>query len=223
MMALRAEEKGLELGCSVAPNVAVHLIGDPNRLRQVLLNLIGNAIKFTEKGQVILRVVQDPDVKQPGALRFIVSDTGIGIPADKMQTVFERFIQADSSTTRRYGGTGLGLTISRRLVELMGGRIGIESSEGEGSTFAFTARFTPQRDPQHRDSVAYINLTGIKTLVADDHATNRLILKEALTSWGARVTEVSDGESALRELQTNHATEPYQLVLLDGLMPDLGG
>jgi two-component system, sensor histidine kinase and response regulator len=223
MMALRAEEKGLELGCSVAPNVAVHLIGDPNRLRQVLLNLIGNAIKFTEKGQVILRVVQDPDVKQPGALRFIVSDTGIGIPADKMQTVFERFIQADSSTTRKYGGTGLGLTISRRLVELMGGRIGIESSEGKGSTFSFTARFTPQRDPQHRDSVADINLTGIKTLVADDNATNRLILKEALTSWGARVTEVSDGESALRELQTNHATEPYQLVLLDGLMPDLGG
>ena len=222
MMALRADEKALELGCSVAPDVAVDLIGDPNRLKQVLLNLIGNAIKFTEKGQVVLRVIRDPDVKEPGALRFMVSDTGIGIPAEKIKSVFERFVQADSSTTRKYGGTGLGLTISKRLVELMGGRIWVDSAEGQGSTFSFTARFPPQPHPNH-DIVSEINLAGVKTLVADDNATNRLILKEALTSWGARVTEVSGGESALLKLQTNQATEPYQLVLLDCLMPDLSG
>ena len=223
MMALRADEKGLELGCSVAPDVAVDLIGDPNRLKQILLNLIGNAIKFTEKGQVVLRVTQDPDLDQPGALRFTITDTGIGITAEKIESIFERFVQADPSTTRKYGGSGLGLTISKRLVELMGGRIGVESIEGQGSTFFFTARFTPQPDPQPRHSVTEINLTGIKTLVADDNATNRLILKEALTSWGALVTEVSGGESALLELQTNHATEPYQLVLLDCHMVDLSG
>jgi signal transduction histidine kinase len=148
MMALRADEKGLELGCSVAPDVAVDLIGDPNRLRQVLLNLIGNAIKFTQQGEVVLRVIQDPDVSEPGPLRFIVSDTGIGIPADKLDTVFERFVQADSSTTRKYGGTGLGLSISKRLVELMGGRIWVNSKEGAGSTFSFTARFAPQAHPR---------------------------------------------------------------------------
>jgi PAS domain S-box-containing protein len=121
IMALWAQEKDLELGCSVAPDVPAGLIGDPNRLKQVLLNLIGNAIKFTNKGEVVLRVIQDPDAKQSVALRFMVSDTGIGIPAEKLDGIFERFVQADSSTTRKYGGTGLGLTISKRLVELMGG------------------------------------------------------------------------------------------------------
>jgi CheY-like chemotaxis protein/anti-sigma regulatory factor (Ser/Thr protein kinase) len=223
MMALRAHEKGLELGCSVAPDVTVNLIGDPNRLRQVLLNLIGNAIKFTEKGEVVLRVIQDQDVEEPGALRFMVSDTGIGIPAGKLESVFERFVQADSSTTRKYGGTGLGLTISKRLVELMGGRIRVDSKEGTGSTFSFTARFAPQAHPPHRHSMPEINLAGMKTLVADDNATNRLILKEALSSWGALVTEAPGGESALLELQKAHAAEPYQLVLLDCRMPDLSG
>ncbi|MEP6887573.1 MAG: response regulator [Nitrospirales bacterium] len=222
MMALRADEKGLELGCSVAPDVAVDLIGDPNRLKQILLNLIGNAIKFTQTGQVVLRVIQDPDVKQLGAFRFIVSDTGIGIRAEKIESVFERFVQADSSTTRKYGGSGLGLTISKRLVELMGGQIRVESTEGQGSTFSFTARFTVQPRPQLH-SVSEPELAGVRTLIADDNATNRLILKEALSSWGALVTEVSGGESALLELQTNHAAEPYQLVLLDCLMPDLSG
>jgi two-component system, sensor histidine kinase and response regulator len=223
MMALRAHEKNLELGCSVAPEAAIALIGDPNRLKQVLLNLIGNAIKFTEQGTVALRVIQDPDVKESGALRFMVSDTGIGIPAGKIESVFERFVQADSSTTRKYGGTGLGLTISKRLVELMGGHIRVESTEGKGSTFSFTARFTPQICSPHHHAVPQINLAGVKTLIADDNATNRMILNEALASWGAHVTEATDGESALRELQKNQATQPYQLVLLDCRMPDLGG
>jgi two-component system, sensor histidine kinase and response regulator len=221
MMALRAHEKDLELGCSVAPDVAVDFIGDPNRLKQVLLNLIGNAIKFTDKGEVVLRVIQDPDPKQLGALRFMVSDTGIGIPAEKLDGVFERFVQADSSTTRKYGGTGLGLTISKRLVELMGGQLRVESIEGKGSTFSFTASFTPVAHPQPVHST--LDLTGVKTLVADDNETNRLILNEALSSWGALITEVSDGTSALLELQKDHATKPYRLVLLDCRMPDLSG
>ena len=125
----------------MAPGVTVDLIGDPNRLKQVLLNLIGNAMKFTGKGQVVLRVIEDPDIKEPGALRFMVSDTGIGIPAEKIKSVFKRFVQADSLTTRTYGGSGSGLTISKRLVELMGGgRIWVDSVEGRGSTFSFTAR-----------------------------------------------------------------------------------
>src|SRR6476660_9921314 len=144
MMALRAHEKGLELGCSVAPGVAIDLIGDPNRLRQVLLNLLGNAIKFTDKGEVVLRVIQEPVGDQPGALQFEISDTGIGIPAEKLPCIFGRFVQADASTTRKYGGTGLGLAISKRLVDLMGGRIWVTSTEGVGSTFAFTARFDLQ-------------------------------------------------------------------------------
>jgi two-component system, sensor histidine kinase and response regulator len=221
MMALRAHEKDLELGCSVAPDVAVDFIGDPNRLKQVLLNLIGNAIKFTDKGEVVLRVIQDPDPKQLGALRFMVSDTGIGIPAEKLDGVFERFVQADSSTTRKYGGTGLGLTISKRLVELMGGQLRVESIEGKGSTFSFTASFTPVAHPQPVHST--LDLTGVKTLVADDNETNRLILNEALSSWGALITEVSDGTSALLALQKDHATKPYRLVLLDCRMPDLSG
>ena len=222
MMAFRAHEKDLELACSVAPDVATNLVGDPNRLKQVLLNLIGNAIKFTEKGQVVLRVIRDPEIKQPGALLFMVSDSGIGIPSDKIESVFERFVQADSSTTRKYGGSGLGLTISKRFVELMGGRIRVESTEGQGSTFSFTARFTVQSHPE-RHSVYETDLAGVKTLVADDNATNRLILNEALSSWGALVTEVPGGESALLELQKDHATDPYQLVLLDCRMPDLNG
>ncbi|HTK86278.1 MAG TPA: response regulator [Nitrospiraceae bacterium] len=223
IMALRAQEKDLELGCSVAPEVPVWFIGDPNRLKQILLNLIGNAIKFTEKGEVVLRVVQDPDAKQSGALRFMVSDTGIGIPSEKLDGVFERFVQADSSTTRKYGGTGLGLTISKRLVELMGGQLRVESIEGKGSTFSFTACFTPVAHPQPVHSALEIDLTGVRTLVADDNETNRLILNEALSSWGALVTEVSDGTLALLELQKDHATEPYRLVLLDCRMPNLSG
>ena len=137
MVAVRAHEKGLALVCEIAPNVPTDLVGDPTRLRQVLLNLLGNAIKFTESGEVALRVTPDADSSVPGALRFTISDTGIGIPGEKLGAVFERFTQADSSTTRRYGGSGLGLTISKRLVELMGGRIWVESEVGKGSVFSF--------------------------------------------------------------------------------------
>src|ERR1041384_3484636 len=137
MVAVGADEKGLALVCEIAPKVPSDLIGDPTRLRQVLLNLLGNAIKFTESGEVALRVTPDEDSSVPGSLRFTISDTGIGIPGEKLGAVFERFTQADSSTTRRFGGSGLGLTISKRLVELMGGRIWVESIVGKGSVFSF--------------------------------------------------------------------------------------
>ena len=138
MLAVRAHQKGLALVCEITPKVPTELVGDPTRLRQVLLNLLGNAIKFTESGEVSLRVAPDADSSVPGTLRFTISDTGIGISGEKLSTVFERFTQADSSTTRRYGGSGLGLTISKRLVELMGGRIWVESKVGNGSVFSFT-------------------------------------------------------------------------------------
>src|SRR5471030_2900497 len=141
MVAGRAYEKGLALVCEIAPNVPDELVGDPTRLRQVLLNLLGNAIKFTESGEVSLRVTQGGDSSVPTALRFTTSDTGIGIPSEKLGRVFERFTQADSSTTRRFGGSGLGLTISKRLVELMGGRIWAESGVGEGSVFSLVVPF----------------------------------------------------------------------------------
>ncbi|WP_447977642.1 PAS domain S-box protein [Candidatus Nitrospira bockiana] len=223
MMALRAAEKGLELACSVAPDVPVDLVGDPGRLRQILLNLLGNAIKFTGQGEVELRVLPEPGAADAGLLRFIVRDTGIGIPKDKLALVFERFTQADSSTTRRYGGTGLGLTISKRLVELMGGRIWLESEEGRGSTFYFTARFGRQTQLDPRAGHAELDLTGMPVLIADDNAVNRLILREALSSWGAAVTEAADGMSALAALTSRQADRPYRLVLLDCLMPDLSG
>ena len=150
MVAVRADEKGLVLTCEIAPEVARDLIGDPTRLRQVLLNLLGNAIKFTESGEVALRVTPDADSSAPGALRFTISDTGIGIPGEKLGAVFERFTQADSSTTRRYGGSGLGLTISKRLVELMGGRISVESGVGTGSVFSFTVPLEIWAGPTRR-------------------------------------------------------------------------
>jgi PAS domain S-box-containing protein len=227
MMALRAHEKDLEFACSVAPGVPTQLIGDPNRLRQILLNLIGNAIKFTDKGQVVLRVIHDPGSVPDGSgvatIRFTISDTGIGISKDKLEVVFEPFTQADSSTTRRYGGTGLGLTISRRLVELMGGRIWAESAVGQGSTFFCTATFPLQSTPQPAKEADELDLAGMKTLVADDHAANRIILQEALASWGAVVTDVPGGRAALDELCRAAAGDPYRLVLLDSCMPDMNG
>ena len=224
MMALRAQEKGIELGCSVAPDVPTDLIGDPNRLRQVILNLIGNAIKFTTIGQVVLRVESERATPQEGMLRFMVADTGIGIPPEKLNVVFENFTQADSSTTRQYGGSGLGLSISKRLVELMGGRIWAESVPGKGSTFYFTARFGVQVHATQDGSFAEMDLHGVKTLITDDNPTNRLILKEALSSWGATTAEAPGGLETLAELGRAHAAgEPYQLLLLDCQMPEMNG
>ena len=224
MMAIRAHEKGLELALRIAPEIPTALVGDPARLRQVLINLIGNAIKFTEQGEVIVRVERDPADAAASALRFAVCDTGIGIPEETRELIFAPYSQVDTSTTRKFGGTGLGLAISRRVVELMQGRIWAESSVGAGSTFYFTARFAVGGKPPLRALSGLMDLKDVKTLVIDDNTTNRLILREMLSRWGAVVTEAAGGEEGLSELlRAQQAAVPYALVLLDCRMPVVDG
>jgi signal transduction histidine kinase/DNA-binding response OmpR family regulator len=222
VLALRAHQKGIELACRVGPDVPMAVLGDAHRLRQVLLNLLGNALKFTERGEVILEVASVPN--EPDLLRFTVRDTGIGIPPEKLGSVFGSFSQVDSSITRRFGGTGLGLTIVRTLVGLLGGEVDATSELGQGSCFFFTVRM-PATSSEPRPIV---NLTGFsedeRVLVVDDNATNRLILREILTRWNLQVTDTSDGESALIELRRAAAAHtPYSLVLLDRRMPGVDG
>ena len=224
IMAVRAHEKGLELALRIAPEVSTALVGDPARLRQVLIDLIGNAIKFTAKGEVIVRVESDPEKRTAGALRFAVCDTGIGIPEEAREQIFAPYSQVDTSTTRKFGGTGLGLTISRRVVELMQGRIWVESSVGTGSTFYFTAQFAAGSKPILRVPSGAMDLKDVKTLIIDDNATNRLIIRETLSRWGAVVTEAEGGEQGLSELlEAKQADVPYALVLLDHRMPGVDG
>jgi CheY-like chemotaxis protein/HPt (histidine-containing phosphotransfer) domain-containing protein len=224
-LALRAHGKGLELTCEILPNVPEVIVGDGGRLRQVLTNLVGNAIKFTERGEVSVRAERVPAAGESVGLRFVVSDTGIGIPADKQASVFEAFTQADGSTTRRYGGTGLGLTICARLVALMGGRIWVESEPGRGSRFHFEVVFDPARGSKARSSVVPpADLRGTAVLVVDDNATNRRVLAETLQLWGARPMCVESGADALAELRRAVGLgEPYPLVLLDAMMPGMDG
>lgn len=223
-LAIRAHAKDLELSYHIMPDVPTALVGDPIHLRQIIVNLIGNAIKFTEKGEVVMQVEKYNGKRKPGALLFSVSDTGIGIPQEKIEIIFESFTQADSSTTRKYGGTGLGLAIARRLVELMKGEVWAESSVGKGSTFYFTAQFGIQTKTKKGKPLSTANIKGIKILVVDDNATNRLILNEVLTSWDALVTEVESGEQALAELRrAKKSGDHYTLVLLDSRMPSMAG
>jgi len=225
IMATKAHEKGLELACHVAPDVPEGLVGDPVRLRQVLINLVSNAIKFTEAGEVVVHVrCLSPDAEAI-ELHVAVVDTGIGIPVDKQETIFEPFSQADSSTTRRFGGTGLGLTISAQLVHMMGGKIWVESEEGKGSTFQFTARFGVPPGPMESPSLSLLErLRGQRVLVVDDNATTRLILEEMLTNWGMHPTVVDSGPAALGMLQRKVSEgKPYDLVLLDAMMPEMDG
>ncbi|HSB69907.1 MAG TPA: GAF domain-containing protein [Candidatus Methylomirabilis sp.] len=224
-LALRAHQKGLELACQVLPDVPDALVGDPGRLRQILLNLVGNAIKFTEAGEVIVRVEAASPAGEALALHFAVTDTGIGIPPAQQQQIFQPFTQADGSTTRRYGGTGLGLTIASRLVELMGGRIWLDSDPGRGSTFHFTARFAlPAAGAPPPAPAAPLSLDDLPVLVVDDNATNRRILAETLSRWRLRPTVVSEAAAALTTLeQAAAAGAPFPLVLLDAQMPDLDG
>jgi two-component system sensor histidine kinase/response regulator len=231
-LALRAHQKGLELACHIAPEVPETVIGDPVRLRQVLLNLVGNAIKFTDRGEVVVdvqmletqRAESGSDAKEC-TLHFQVRDTGIGIPADKQALIFEAFVQADSSTTRRFGGTGLGLAISSRLVKRMGGRIWVESELGKGSTFHFTAHFTLPREALERPlRQGPGRLHGLSVLVVDDNATNRFILAETLAQWQMRPITVESAAAALQVLETaQQAGEPFSLVLLDAQMPEVDG
>jgi len=224
ILAMRANEKGLELACHLSSDVPHAVIGDPNRLHQILINLISNAIKFTDSGSVTVRVMQDPERPTPGAIRFSISDTGIGIPSDKLTAIFESFTQAHASMTRKYGGTGLGLTISRQLAELMNGRVWVESTLGAGSTFHCCVQLAVQSSPASTQDNVRVNLQGVKTLVVDDHATNRLILRETLTALGAEVIDTASGHEAIEEWQrASTSARPYQLLLLDCRMPDMDG
>lgn len=224
ILAMRANEKELELACHVAPDVPCLLIGDPTRLTQILINLIGNAVKFTDKGSVIVRITNDPEMNTTGAIRFSVSDTGIGIAPDKFNSIFESFTQAHASTSREYGGTGLGLAISKHLAERMKGRIWVESALGEGSTFHCSVTLQVQAHRHADNPLPYINLAGVRTLVVDDHPTNRLILLEMLEAWGAQVSETANGEQALAELRrAADENTAYELLLLDCRMPGMNG
>jgi two-component system, sensor histidine kinase and response regulator len=224
LLALRAAEKGIELACHIMRDVPDMVLGDAGRLRQVLLNVLGNAVKFTTEGEVVLRVTIQSANESQVTLHFAVSDTGIGIPADKQRQIFQAFTQADSSTTRRYGGTGLGLAIALRLVELMGGQLWVESTAGHGSTFFFTATFgqAPARAEGARAKPRA--LEGLRVLVVDDNATNRRILEEMLASWHMSPVTVSDAASAVSFLRS--ATEgrhPFDVMISDGQMPEVDG
>ncbi|MGC1188606.1 MAG: response regulator [Candidatus Acidiferrales bacterium] len=222
---VRAGEKGLELVCDIRPTVPEMVTGDSKRLRQVVVNLLGNAIKFTERGEVVLHV-ETQGGQAPGVeLHFIVRDTGLGIPKDKQELIFGAFAQADGSSSRKYGGTGLGLTISSRLVEMMGGRIWLESEPGLGSTFHFTAKFRPTQASQPvRGNARYDSLVGIPVLIVDDNPTNRRILEETLAHWGMKPRSVPSGAEALAELKrAKEIGQATPLVLLDAQMPLLDG
>jgi PAS domain S-box-containing protein len=234
-LAMRAQEKGLEFLCSIDQDVPILLQGDPGRLRQVLTNLVGNAIKFTHHGEVAIQVslakTKDPQDGKPQkeaddfvALRFSVKDTGIGIPKEKADILFDKFTQADASTTRKYGGTGLGLAISKQLVELMGGRIDIASTAGKGSEFCFTVRLKKQPQGAVSNRLPQPDLTGLKVLVVDDNSTGRQILVRHLLSWGMQPHEAGGGFAALLALYEGlEENKPFSLVLIDMQMPGMDG
>ena len=247
-LALRAHQKGLELACRVQPAMPDTFIGDAGRLRQVVLNLVGNAIKFTERGEIVVTVDWEPDEHAPGngvsengasdgstgravpvqprvaRLHFRVTDTGIGIPSEKQRSIFDAFEQADTSTTRKYGGTGLGLSISSRLVDLMGGRIWIDSQPQCGSTFHFSVQLEIAAEPLEHAPLPKAELQGLPVLIVDDNATNRLILQETVAQWDMQPTAVENAAAALEELRRAVAADrPFALVLTDAHMPEMDG
>jgi len=224
-LGLRAEKKGLELTCDVAAAVPDALLGDPGRLRQVIVNLVGNAIKFTEAGEVAISVKEESEEESASVLHFTVEDTGIGIAPGKQSLIFEAFRQADGSVTRHYGGTGLGLTISTQLVELMGGRLWVESAPHQGSRFHFTARFGVQEKPVQRPvRLDPECLRDLRVLVVDDNKTNRKILLNMLANWHMRPLAAEGGQAAIAALeQASEAGGGFQLVLLDAQMPQMDG
>jgi PAS domain S-box-containing protein len=221
-LAVRAHAKGLELLVDISHDVPLGIVGDPVRLKQVLTNLVGNAIKFTSDGHVSVGVTTESAAEGRSILSFAVADTGIGIPADKHAAIFEAFSQADGSTTRRFGGTGLGLAISSSLVRLMGGQISVESAPGKGSTFRFTSAFATTEAPLGPSRST--RLSGTSVLVVDDNAVNRRILEGQLTRWGMRPTLVDGGQAAIETLMAaEREGRPFRLILLDAQMPDLDG
>ncbi len=221
MLSIQAKDKGIELSCYVKPDLTTNAKGDPNRLRQILVNLVGNAIKFTKEGEVAIKVfsARPIDVKKIG-LHFVVSDTGIGIAKEIQGIIFDKFTQADSSTTRKFGGTGLGLSISKALVELMGGHIWVVSEEGKGSDFHFILALNPGEEEKRADFM-YPDFKNISVLVVDDNKTNRFILAKSLSTWGCNVKEASNGMEALSLLHENRTN--FDLIILDHQMPEMSG
>jgi two-component system sensor histidine kinase/response regulator len=223
-LAVMAHQKGLEFACLVDHEVPALVRSDPGRLRQVLTNLAGNAIKFTEKGEVVIRVTVEKEDDAHVILRFSVTDTGIGVPTDRTDCLFQSFSQADSSHTRKYGGTGLGLSISKQLSEMMGGQIGVESEEGKGSTFWFTAVLEKQPEGLEVEMVIPEDVREKRILVVDDNETNRLVLKEQLKSWGCCFDEASNGAEALDKLRKAVTEEkPFDIAFVDMGMPEMDG
>ncbi len=224
LLAEKAESKGIELASYVHGAVPCELRGDPGRLRQVLTNLVGNAVKFTEQGEVVVRVRLHGDNSDRPMLHFSVSDTGIGIPVEYQKQLFTAFTQADTSSRRKYGGTGLGLAISKRLVEMMGGTIDVESTPGKGSTFWFTACF--ERNSAGREDLSRLSrkLEGLRVLIVDDNATNRTIVHHQVRSWRMRDAQAANGPEALETLRAATAAgKPFDLALLDMQMPEMDG
>jgi signal transduction histidine kinase/DNA-binding response OmpR family regulator/HPt (histidine-containing phosphotransfer) domain-containing protein len=231
VLAVRAEEKGLKFICAAAPEVPTYLRGDPGRLRQILTNLAGNAVKFTEQGEIVVRATLLSETDTKAVVRFSIRDTGIGIPAEKQALLFQKFTQADSSTTRRYGGTGLGLAISKELAELMGGEIGVispstplgEGEERKGSEFWFTLPL--EKQPERERSIdPPADIRGVHLLVVDDNATNREVLMAHLAAWGVRGEEASDGPGALKALcRALDESDPFRIAILDMQMPGMDG
>jgi signal transduction histidine kinase/DNA-binding response OmpR family regulator len=224
-IAFRAQQKGLELIYEVDPEITEPVLGDPGRLRQIVVNIVGNAIKFTERGEILVSVTKEEDTKESVSIHFAVKDTGVGIPPEKLNLIFQPFSQADGSMTRKYGGTGLGLTICRNLVEMMGGRIWVESEVGRGAIFHFSLVLGVQDKPASR-SVTLLpdQLRDVHALIVDDNFTNRRVLHGMLTRWGMRPTAVESGRSALQALDIARSTgHPFPLVLLDSQMPEMDG
>jgi len=221
-LATPASQKGLELDFHIEPDVPDALVGDPHRLRQIVVNLVGNALKFTECGKISVQVESGGTLEGQALVRFAVVDTGIGIAPEAHQSIFSAFEQADTSTTRRYGGTGLGLAITRQIVELMGGKIEVESELGRGSTFSFTARFGLQPDRRGLDQLP--ELENVRVLAVDGHETNRLFLRELLAGWRMDVVVAESARAALQELAAAHrAGQPFALIIADTMMEEMDG
>jgi two-component system sensor histidine kinase/response regulator len=224
LVAPRADEKDIELAVMIDPQMASMVRGDPGRIRQILINMLGNAIKFTDSGEVILRVRKEAEGPDSVGIRFEVTDTGIGIDEEQQKRLFESFVQADASTTRRFGGTGLGLAICKRLVERMGGAIGVQSESGKGSTFWFALTLEKHVGRQVQTSPSRMALQGVRVLIVDDNKTNRVILEQNLKVWGARSQSFERARDALDGLSHALAAgDPFQLAILDYQMPEMDG
>ncbi|MDD2367585.1 MAG: response regulator [Desulfuromonadaceae bacterium] len=226
MLCIWASQAGLELICRIDTEVPSYLKGDSGRLRQIIINLVGNSIKFTHEGEIVIGAALHSEDEKSVVIRFDIRDTGIGMPADRLEAVFSPFTQVDGSTTRKYGGTGLGLAICKQLTELMGGEIGVESEVGKGSTFWFTARFEKQTsfEPQKSEPSENVDITGTKVLVVDDNSTHRMLMITLLSHWGCSYETAPDGETALALMaEAQRDGEPFRIALIDQMMPGLDG